>query len=167
MQLGDLVGPLQDELPSESDHNTMTINLTWFSEYREIQKSGRKSTGARSKPSASTAATDPSGSMGPPQSIPKKGKGAAVVVPMSEDEDGHAQGQISEANMDVDAEMDVAENDDDADANESQGEEEGEEDEEEEEEELVDQMAVEDEEVRQDTQGLDIHGQPVDGDGGA
>jgi len=139
MQLGDLVGPLQDELPR----------------YREIQKSGRKSTSVRSKPSA----TDASGSMGPPQTIPKKGKGTAIVVPMSEDEDGHPQGQPTEASMDVDGE-----NDEEADVNESQGENDGEDEDEEEEEELVDQMAVEDEEIRRDIKGFDLHNQPADGD---
>ena len=164
MQLGDLVGPLQDELPSGSNYDTMSISLTCISGYREIQKSGRKSAGARSKPSVSTAATDPPGSMGPPQSIPKKGKGAAVIAPMSEEE-AHTQGQPADSNMDVDAEMDDVENGEEADVNESSGEEEetGEE-EEEEDEELADQMAMEDEEVRRDIKGLDLPNQPADGD---
>lgn len=102
--------------------------------------------------------------MGPPQIIPKKGKGTAVVVPMSEDEDGHSQGQPPEASMDVDAEMNDGENDEEADVNESQGEDDGEDEEEEEEEELIDQMAVEDEEIRRDTKGFDLHNQPADGD---
>lgn len=163
MQLGDLVGPLQDELPSGSNHNATSIGLTYFSGYREIQKSSRKPVGARSRPSASTSATEPPGSMGPPQSIPKKGKGAAVAVPMSEDEDGHSQGQPADPNIDVDAEMNEVENGEEADVNESQREDEGEEDEEEEDEELVDQVVMEDEEVRRDTMGLDLHNQPADG----
>ena len=169
MQLGDLVGSLQDELPSGSNHDTsfISISLTCFLGYREIQKSSRKSAGARNKPSASTAASDPSRSMDPPQSIPKKGKGAAIVAPMSEDEDEPTRSLTADINIDIDAEMNDIENDEDADVNETQGEEEGEEDEEEEEdedEEPVDQMVVEDEEVRRDTGGLDLHDEPVDGD---
>ena len=96
--------------------------------------------------------------MGPPQSIPKKGKGAAIVMPMSEDEDGSAQGQPPDADMDVDAEMNDALEGEEVDAVESQGEDEGEEeDEEEEDEEVVDHMTVEDEELRRDTKGLDLH----------
>lgn len=102
--------------------------------------------------------------MGPPQSIPKKGKGVAIVVPISENEDGSIQGQPTDADMDVDAEMNDAEDADET--NESQGEDEGEEDEgeEEEDEELVDQMAVEDEELRQDTKGIDLHNPQADED---
>lgn len=149
MQLGDLVGPLQDELPV----------------YRELQKPGRKSAGAKNKSSASAAATDPAGSMGPPQTIPKKGKAAAVAVPMSEDEDEKTQSKPADADIDVDAEMNNVEDGEEADGNESQEEDEGEEEEEEEEEEeLVDQMVVEDEEIRQDSKGLDSHNQPADGD---
>ena len=131
------------------------LGLTCSPVYRELQKHGRKSTGVINKASAPTNAINPTGSMGPPQSIPKKGKGVSVVVPMSEDEDGNTQGPPAEADMDVDAEMNDP---DDGDINESQGEdgEEGEE-EEEEEEELVDQMTVEDEEIRRDTKGLELH----------
>jgi len=100
--------------------------------------------------------------MGPPQSIPKKGKGPATVVPMSEDEDGNTQ--PTEGDMDIDAEMNDVEEGEDADVVESQGEEEGEEEEDEGEEgdeeepelEIVDEMTVEDEELRQDTKGLDL-----------
>lgn len=144
----------------------MVINLTRSSVYRELQKPGRKSAGAKNKASAPTAATDPVGSMGPPQSIPKKGKGTAAVVPMSEDGGGNAQVQPAGADVDFDAEMNDIEDGEGADAKESQGEEEGEEEEEEEDEdeELVDQMAVEDEEVRRDTKGLDLQNQPAEGD---
>jgi len=144
------------------------ITLTRSPVYRELQKSGRKSAGAKSKASASTSAADPAGSMGPPQSIPKKGKGPATVVPMSEDDDGNAQGQPAEAEMDIDAEMDDVEEGEDADAVESQGEEgeeeedEGEEGDEEEPEELVDQMTVEDEELRRDTKGLELQNPRAD-----
>lgn len=166
MQLGDLVGPLQDELPSMMNLNMVSISLTYFTGYREIQKSGRKPAGAKSKPPASAAATDPSESMGPPQSVPKKGKNAAVAVQMSDDDDDdeHNQDQPADSNMDVDAEMSDVENGEGVDVNESQEEEQGEEDEEEEDEELVDQTAEEDEEVRRDTEGLDLHNQPADGD---
>jgi len=152
MQLGDLVGPLQDELPI----------------YRELQKTSRKSASAKSKGAVSTSVTDPANSMGPPQTIPKKGRGVAIVVPTSEGEDGNAQGQSTDADMDVDAEMNDAGDADGADANESQGEDEGEGDEgeEEEDEELVDQMAVEDEEHRQDTKELDLHDPRADVDEG-
>ena len=160
MQLGDLVGPLQDELPSRFDQQVVSIHLTYSLVYRELQKSGRKSAGAKNKGSASTSATDPASSMGPPQSIPKKGKGAATVVPMSEDEDGNAQGQPADAEMDVDAEMNDAEDVDEADANDSQGEEEGEDDDEE----LVDEMAVEGEELHRDTKALDLHNPRADVD---
>jgi DNA polymerase epsilon subunit 3 len=100
--------------------------------------------------------------MGPPQSIPKKGKGAAIVVLMSEDEDGSPQGQPADADMDIDAETNDVEDGEEANIIESQGEEEGEEEDEEEDEELVDQMAVEDEELRQDTKGLDPHNPQAD-----
>ncbi|KAF9653593.1 histone-fold-containing protein [Thelephora ganbajun] len=146
LQLGDLVGPLQDELPI----------------YRELQKSGRKSVGSKNKGSASTSVADPASSMGPPQSIPKKGKGAAMVVPISEGEDGNTQGQPADADMDVDTEMNDMDDAEEADVNGSQGEE-GEEDEDEENEELVDQMAVEDEELR-DTKGLDLRDPRVEVD---
>jgi len=158
MQLGDLVGPLQDELPSKFDRQVVSIPLMYSLVYRELQKSGRKSAGAKNKGTTSTSATDPASSMGPPQSIPKKGKGAAIIVPMSEDEDGNIQSQPTDADMDVDAEMNDAEDVDEADANESQGEDEGEE----EDEELVDQMAVEDEELRRDTKALDLHNPQAD-----
>ena len=147
----------------------MSITLTRSPVYRELQKSGRKSAGAKSKAPASTSVADPVGSMGPPQTIPKKGKGLATVVPMSEDEDGNTQGQSAAADMDIDAEMNDVEEGEDADAVESQGEEEGDEDEdegeegdEEEPEELVDQMTVEDEELRQDTKGLDLQNPRAD-----
>jgi len=99
--------------------------------------------------------------MGPPQSIPKKGKGPAIIVPMSEDEDGNAQGQPAETDMDIDAEMNDVEGGEEVDVVESQGDEEGDEEgdegeEGEEEVELVDQMTVEDDELRQDTKGLDL-----------
>jgi hypothetical protein len=115
MQLGDLVGPLQDELPSRLNQRVTSITLTYSLVYRELQKSGRKSAGAKNKGSASTSATDPASSMGPPQSIPKKGKGTATVVPMSEDEDGNTQGQPADADMDVDAEMNDVEDGEEAD----------------------------------------------------
>jgi len=148
MQLGDLVVPLQDELPI----------------YRELQKSGRKSASAKNKGSTSVPVSDPASSMGPPQFVPKKGKGAATVVPMSKDEGGNTQSQPTDADMDVDAEMNDAEDVDEADANESQGEDEEDEGEEEEEEELVDQMAVEDEELRRETKELDLHNPQADVD---
>jgi len=158
------VGPLQDELPSGLNRRVTSINLICFLEYRELQKSGRKSAGAKNKGSASTSVTDPASSMGPPQSIPKKGKGAAAVVPMSEDEDGNTQDQLDDTDMNVDAEKNDVEGAEEADVNESQGEDEGEEgeDEDEEDEELVDQMAVEDEELHQDTKGLDLHNPRAD-----
>lgn len=134
-----------------------SVTLKWSPVYRELQKSGRKSAGAKSKASASTSVADPAGSMGPPQTIPKKGKGAAVVVPMSEDEEGSAQGQPADADMDVDAEMNDVEDDEEAEVAESQGEEEGEDDEDEDDDGSADQMTVEDEELRQDTKGLDLH----------
>ena len=158
MQLGDLVGPLQDELPSKFGRQVVFIPLMYSLVYRELQKSGRKSVGVKNKGTTSTSATDPASSMGPPQSIPRKGKGAAIIVPMSEDEDGNIQGQPADADMDVDAEMNDAEDVDEADANESQGEEEGEE----EDEELVDQMAVEDEELRRDTKALNLRNPQAD-----
>lgn len=165
MQLGDLVVPLQDELPSRFDQQVVSIVLIRSLEYRELQKSGRKSTSAKNKGSTSVPVSDPA-SMGPPQFVPKKGKGAAAVVPMSKDEDGNTQSQPTDADMDVDAEMNDAEDVDEANANESQGEDEGEEDEgeEEEDEEPVDQMAVEDEELRRETKGLDLHNPQADVD---
>lgn len=103
--------------------------------------------------------------MGPPQSIPKKGKSAAVVAPMSEDEGGHSRGQSVDANIDVDAEMNDIENGEEADVNESQGEEdEGDEDEEEEDQDIVDQMAMEVETVHRDSEGLDLSNQLADRD---
>ena len=161
------MGPLQDELPGKWYHKVMFITLRRPLVYRELQKSGRKSVGAKGKLSASTSAADTTSSMGPPQSIPKKGKGAGAVVPMSEDEDGSTQGQPAEAEMDIDAEMNDVEDNEEADVIESQGEDEGEddEDEEEEEEEPADQMAVENEELRRDTKELDLHDPRVDADG--
>jgi len=158
MQLGDLVGPLQDELPSKFDYQVVSIPLMYSLVYRELQKSGRKSAGAKNKGSASTSATDPASSMGPPQSIPKKGKGAAIVVPTSEDENENTRDQPTDGDMDVDAEMNDAEDVAEADANESQEEDEGEE----EDEELIDQMEVEDEELRQDTKALDLRNPRAD-----
>jgi len=124
--------------------------------------SGRKSAGARNKASTPTTATDPAGTMGPPLTIPKKGKGTAAVMPTSEDGGEDAQGQPAGAEMDFDAEMNEIDDGEDADAKESQEEDEGDE-EEDEDEELVDQMAVEDEEVHRDTKGLDLHNQPAHG----
>lgn len=141
----------------------MPITLTRSPVYRELQKSGRKSAGAKGKASTSTTVADPAGSMGPPPSIPKKGKGTGIVAPTSEDEDGNTQSQPTGADMDVDAEMNDVEDDEEADAVESQGEDEGEEDEDEgeEEDESGNPMTVEDEELRRDTIGLDLHNPPA------
>ena len=157
------MGPLQDELPSGFDQKVASVALMCSLVYRELQKSGRKSAGAKSKGSASTPVTDPANSMGPPQSIPKKGKGTTTVVPMSQGGE-NTQGQPADTDMDVDAEMDDVDDVDEANGNESREEDEDDEGEEEEDEEPVDQMAVEDEELRRDTEGLDLHNPQPDMD---
>lgn len=155
--------PLQDELPSKLSHRVVPITLTQASVYRELQKSGRKSAGTKSKGSAATSVADPTSSMGPPQAIPKKGKGAAAIVPMSEGEDGNTQGELADADMDVDAETNDGEGGEEAEVIESQGEDEGEEEDgEEEDEDEVDQVMVEGEELRRDTKGLDLHDPQAD-----